>query len=81
MTRPSTFGCEGVDRFGIMIKEGVTHFRADLEAVRTDGRAEPGLQGFGRNGHLAHQILDNTATQASPATVGGADDGSFAIRK
>ncbi len=81
MTRPSAFGSEGLDRFRIMLKEGVTHFRADLEAVRTDGRAEPGLQGFGRNRHLAHQILDNTATQASPATVGGANNCSFAIGK
>ena len=81
MTRASAFGSEGVDRFGIMAKEGFTHFRADLEAVRTDGRAEPGLQGLGRDGHGSHQVLDNPSTKASPAAVGGADDCSFTIRE
>lgn len=67
---------------GKATQEGLPHLGTDLEDLRPDPGAKPGLQaGIGPAfAHCRHQGADDSARQAPPPRVSGTDDGAIGAR-
>lgn len=57
-------------RFGVRPAESSTHVLPDLKSLRTDGRAQPGHHGAGRDRHGLYGGLKDAAGQSTPPGMG-----------
>src|SRR5690606_17988731 len=68
-----TLFTEGNGRFRLLIDKRRANLRANFEVPRADGRAKPGNKLRWINCHGAHQVFQNTTTEASPTRMGSAN--------